>query len=220
VETGVLSIDGPARLELRSAWGVIRVEARDGCVCGCHLPTLTAEPARPFRWTGRALTAVHLADRQALERADRFIRAIFSGRTAAPPPFAWPSATPFMLRVWRALTAIPAGETVEYGAVARCIGRPGGSRAVGRACSANPLPLFIPCHRVLPRDGSLGGFSCGLPWKRLLLEREGRGKKSCRRRWSHSRGSPGTVCPTVKTTNAAGRATRFRGAVRLAKSRA
>ena len=61
----------------------------------------------------------------------------------------------------------------SYGQVAQGIGRPGAVRAVGQACGANPIPVMIPCHRVLAAGGKLGGFSSGLDWKRKLLAREG-----------------------------------------------
>lgn len=81
--------------------------------------------------------------------------------------------TPWQVSVWRALLAIPYGTTVTYGELARRVGRPGAARAVGGACGANPLPIIVPCHRVLPLGGGLGGFRAGSEWKRLLLELEG-----------------------------------------------
>jgi O-6-methylguanine DNA methyltransferase len=80
--------------------------------------------------------------------------------------------TPFQLRVWQELRKIPYGETVSYQELARRLKNPKASRAVGRACGANPIPLIIPCHRVIAGDGSLGGFSSGLARKRWLLEHE------------------------------------------------
>jgi methylated-DNA-[protein]-cysteine S-methyltransferase len=65
------------------------------------------------------------------------------------------------------------GEARSYGEVARAVRRPRAARAVGRAVGANPLPLLIPCHRVLAANGRLGGFGCGLRWKRFLLRLEG-----------------------------------------------
>ena len=162
-----------SHLCMDSSWGSIRIDAREGKITACRLPSLSAEPRKPFRWMGSRIAAVQTADARVLRKAERFVKDMLGGRKCEPPSFAWPEATPFTLRVWRALEAIPRGATQEYGAVAKKIGRPGGSRAVGRACGANPLPLFIPCHRVLPKDGTLGGFTGGLPWKRLLLEREG-----------------------------------------------
>ncbi|MFW6123353.1 MAG: methylated-DNA--[protein]-cysteine S-methyltransferase [Thermodesulfobacteriota bacterium] len=79
---------------------------------------------------------------------------------------------PFHLRVWQELRKIPPGETVSYQEVARRLGNPKGSRAVGQACGANPIPLIVPCHRVIAANGGLGGFSSGLPRKRWLLEHE------------------------------------------------
>ena len=67
---------------------------------------------------------------------------------------------------------IPRGQTRTYGEIAAAIGRLNAVRAVGSACGANPLPLFIPCHRVVAKTG-LGGFGSGLPWKKLLLKEEG-----------------------------------------------
>jgi AraC family transcriptional regulator of adaptative response/methylated-DNA-[protein]-cysteine methyltransferase len=81
----------------------------------------------------------------------------------------------FEERVWRALRAIPAGQTRSYSDVARRIGRPGASRAVGRACAENPVVVVIPCHRVIEKSGALGGYGGGLSRKRALLERESLG---------------------------------------------
>ncbi len=78
----------------------------------------------------------------------------------------------FQHRVLRALSDIPAGQVLTYGELARRLGRPGAARAVGRALAANPIPLVIPCHRIVRSDGSLGGYSAGLPIKAWLLEME------------------------------------------------
>ena len=82
------------------------------------------------------------------------------------------SGTEFQRKVWRALMTIPYGETRSYGWVAKKIGRPRASRAVGAACGANPIPVIVSCHRVIAGDGSLGGFGGGLPMKRRLLALE------------------------------------------------
>jgi methylated-DNA-[protein]-cysteine S-methyltransferase len=83
-----------------------------------------------------------------------------------------PRGTEFQRQVWRALTEIPYGKTVSYGELARRIGKPSAPRAVGLANGANPLPIIVPCHRVIGADGSLTGFGGGLPIKRKLLALE------------------------------------------------
>lgn len=80
--------------------------------------------------------------------------------------------SPFALSVWRALREIPAGQTVDYGEVARRLGRPGAARAVARACAANRLAVVVPCHRVVRADGGLSGYRWGAARKRALLSRE------------------------------------------------
>ena len=81
--------------------------------------------------------------------------------------------TEFQQTVWRALQTIPYGETLSYGGLARSIGKPSASRAVGAANGRNPIPIIIPCHRVIGAAGSLTGFGGGLSTKRKLLELEG-----------------------------------------------
>jgi methylated-DNA-[protein]-cysteine S-methyltransferase len=83
-----------------------------------------------------------------------------------------PEGTPFQREVWSALLAIPDGETGSYGELARRLGRSKASRAVGTANGRNPIPIIIPCHRVIGADGSLTGFGGGLAIKRRLLELE------------------------------------------------
>lgn len=87
-----------------------------------------------------------------------------------------PAGTPFQQEVWAQLRVIPYGETVSYGEIARRLGRPAASRAVGAANGRNPLPIVVPCHRVIGANGSLTGFGGGLDIKRHLLafEREHR----------------------------------------------
>ena len=81
-------------------------------------------------------------------------------------------ATAFQRQVWEKLRAIPYGQTVSYGEVAKALGKPGAVRAVGRACATNPVALVIPCHRVVREDQSLGGYRWGLERKKKLLEHE------------------------------------------------
>lgn len=81
--------------------------------------------------------------------------------------------TDFQMRVWTALRTIPRGETRSYYEVAEMVGEPKAVRAVANACASNPVPLIIPCHRVIRKDGSLGGYGLGIGRKRTLLSREG-----------------------------------------------
>jgi len=83
------------------------------------------------------------------------------------------SGTPFQCEVWAALRAIPAGQTLSYGALAQAIGRPAAIRAVGHANGANPLSVVVPCHRLIGASGSLTGYGGGLERKRWLLAHEG-----------------------------------------------
>jgi len=83
------------------------------------------------------------------------------------------AGTEFQKRVWNALRKISTGRTKSYGEIAQAIGKPKAVRAVGGACGANPIPVLVPCHRVLAANGKIGGFSGGLDWKRKLLVREG-----------------------------------------------
>lgn len=87
-----------------------------------------------------------------------------------------PAGTPFMLRVWAHLQAIPYGQTASYQAVAARAGNKAAARAVGLANNRNPLPLFIPCHRVVGADGRLTGYRGGLALKERLLEMERGGR--------------------------------------------
>ncbi|HSW61970.1 MAG TPA: methylated-DNA--[protein]-cysteine S-methyltransferase [Dissulfurispiraceae bacterium] len=97
----------------------------------------------------------------------------FSGKGQAfTQPLRFSSGTPFQQQVWRMLLTIPFGETRSYQWLAESVGRPKAARAVGQAVGKNPLPLIVPCHRIIAFDGSLGGFSCGLPVKKWLLKHE------------------------------------------------
>ncbi len=101
------------------------------------------------------------------------LREYFSGvRRTFTLPLA-PRGTPFQRSVWEALRSIPYGETISYAQLAGRLGRAGSARAVGLANGANPLPIVIPCHRVIGADGSLTGFGGGLGIKHALLALEG-----------------------------------------------
>ena len=107
-----------------------------------------------------------------LHEAVEQLRAYFAGERKS---FDLPmriEGTPFQKKVWKALQAIPYGETISYGELARRVGAPKASRAVGSANGCNRIPIVIPCHRVIASDGTLGGFGGGLPTKQILLDLE------------------------------------------------
>ena len=108
-----------------------------------------------------------------LDAAEAQLREYFAGtRRTFDLPLA-PRGTAFQQRVWAALRAIPYGETCTYGELAAAIGSPSASRAVGMANHHNPIPIVIPCHRVIGANGTLTGYAGGLEIKRKLLALEG-----------------------------------------------
>lgn len=107
-----------------------------------------------------------------LIEARRQLEAYFRGALRAFDLPLAPAGTPFQQKVWRALLTIPYGETRAYGQIAQAVGQPGAARAVGMANHANPIPLIIPCHRVIGADGRLTGYGGGLNVKKFLLELE------------------------------------------------
>ncbi len=100
------------------------------------------------------------------------LKAVLAGRAPEAFPPLDSAGTEFQKRVWSALRKIAPGKTKSYGEIAQAIGKPKAVRAVGGACGANPIPVLVPCHRVLAANGKIGGFSGGLDWKRKLLARE------------------------------------------------
>lgn len=163
-------------MRVLTSWGPIVVEHNTYEVQACRLPPtglsiLGQTLAPPVLQDIVADTPAHAS--AVVRRLERYFRALFAGKPVSWTAIAWPAASPFRLRVWRALCEIPLGRTMGYGELARHVGCPGGARAVGQACGANPIPLFVPCHRVTSATGRLGGFSGGTAWKQWLLQVEG-----------------------------------------------
>ena len=123
----------------------------------------------------------HWADRcgtdSLLDEARRQLIAYFAGRLRAFDLPLAPNGTDFQRRVWAELTNIPFGTTVSYGELARRVSNAAAVRAVGAANGRNPIPIIVPCHRVIGSNGSLTGFGGGLPRKQWLLRHEGAQKE-------------------------------------------
>jgi O-6-methylguanine DNA methyltransferase len=109
---------------------------------------------------------------EATSEAGRELRRYLSGGPSPDVKVVLPEKG-FSARVWRQIARIPRGEVRSYGRLARALGKPDASRAVGQACGENPVPLVVPCHRVVASDGTLGGFGGGIDVKRALLKLEG-----------------------------------------------
>ena len=107
-----------------------------------------------------------------LDEPVRQIRAFFAGELQRFDLSLQPQGTEFQRRVWRALLEIPYGQTISYGELARRLGNPAASRAVGLANGSNPIAIIIPCHRVIGSNGKLTGYGGGLENKRWLLDFE------------------------------------------------
>ncbi len=157
-----------ALTETKLGWVPIGIE--DGAICAAALPASRNQARATLAGWGvdeaaskaEAAPLIDLVQRAAAGEAvktDGMVRLV--------------TGTPFQRAVYEELLKIPKGHTVSYAEVARRVGRPGAARAVGQAVGANPIPLLIPCHRVLASDGSLGGFGGGLPLKTTLLKQEG-----------------------------------------------
>ena len=102
------------------------------------------------------------------------LKSVLAGRAAKSlPPLDWTGKTEFQQAVWREMLKLGPGKTKSYGDIARAIGKPKAVRAVGGACGANPIPVLVPCHRILAANKLIGGFSGGIERKRAMLKREG-----------------------------------------------
>ena len=108
-----------------------------------------------------------------VRQAEQELREYFAGRRRTFTVKLDLEGTEFQRKAWQAMRKIPFGETISYGDQARKVGKPKAYRAVGSANGKNPIPIIVPCHRVLASDGSLGGYSLGLSMKRQLLALEG-----------------------------------------------
>ena len=150
------------RDQLSSPLGTLTLEATDRGLSSVRFPNR----AEPF--SGKS------PDNPAISQAKRELTDYFAGELKQfSVPLDW-QGTDFQQSVWEALTHIPYGETVSYADVARAIGRPKSARPTGGAVGANPLPIIVPCHRVIGSDQTLTGFTGGLNIKVALLELEGR----------------------------------------------
>jgi methylated-DNA-[protein]-cysteine S-methyltransferase len=115
-----------------------------------------------------------IEDDSAFREVRKQLKAYFAGKLTQFDLPLRAEGTEFQLQVWNALTKIPYGETISYEQLAYRIGKPKAVRAVGAANGANPIPIVVPCHRVIGKDGGLTGFGGGLPLKKRLLELESR----------------------------------------------
>ncbi len=150
----------------KTTWGWVTVTASNKGVTAIDLS-----------FSGRASESRSAGDDPAgaiVEEAMRQLRAYLDGaRREFSLPVDWSAGSTFQRKVWRAITKIPYGRLRSYQWVALRVGGKQYARAVGMALGANPVPIVVPCHRIVAHDGSLGGFSCGLPLKRRLLKLEG-----------------------------------------------
>ena len=145
-----------AEREMSTPVGVITLCQKGGALCAIR-----------FGGTGRR------DETPLLLQAQRELEEYFAGRrTSFSVPLSI-QGTEFQQRVWRALQEIPYGQTLTYGEIARRIGRPKAGRAVGMANHCNPIPIIVPCHRVVGANGRLTGYAGGLAMKKMLLEIEG-----------------------------------------------
>ena len=152
--------------------GLVYVASTEKGACKISLPR---QSKREFiRWLNENFEDSDVVDnksrnRDVIDQLNRY----FNGRLAKFTCSLDVIGTPFQMRVWKELTKIPYGTTISYKQLAKRIGTSRGFQAVGRANAANPLPIIVPCHRVLGTDGSLVGYASGIKTKEFLLKLEG-----------------------------------------------
>jgi len=151
--------------------GQLLVAATDRGICFVSLGARREELEQRLRREFPAADSIEHSEPE-MASAVRAIVDFIAGREPhinLPLDIRW---TAFQRRVWQELRRIPLGETRSYGEIARALGQPHAQRAVGHACATNPVPLIVPCHRVVRGDGDLGGYRLGPDRKRKLLEQE------------------------------------------------
>jgi methylated-DNA-[protein]-cysteine S-methyltransferase len=154
-----------AYCHLESPLGTLLLASADAGLCEINFPA-NGKPARAdSEWQ---------EDASALREPIRELRAYFCGELEGFDLPLAPVGTAFQHKVWDELLNIPYGETISYGELANRIGNPNASRAVGLANGSNPIPIIIPCHRVIGSNGKLTGYGGGLPIKEKLLALEKR----------------------------------------------
>jgi len=152
----------------------LSVATKDGEFIAGYSEKGLAELCFPKRATGAAAKGVTPQIRQWHRLTTAAVKQILGGSDATSlPPLDLSAGTDFQRSVWNAMRKIRSGQTLSYGEIAKAVGNPKAVRAVGGACGSNPIPVIVPCHRVLAANKKIGGFSSGLYWKRMLLEREG-----------------------------------------------
>jgi methylated-DNA-[protein]-cysteine S-methyltransferase len=141
-------------------------------------PSLTGLLMRPRE--GRDPRGTARRDDGPFRAVRRQLEAYFEGELSEFDVPLNPAGTPFQRRVWEELRRIPYGTTISYGELARRVGNPAASRAVGAANGKNPIAIIVPCHRVIASDGGLGGFGGGLDRKEWLLGLEAHARRNSR----------------------------------------
>jgi O-6-methylguanine DNA methyltransferase len=165
------------RVQMETPIGVLTIESNEKAVTLILLPAHAGEHFEAAR--GRRSGSEPVAEPGTTDLPEPLVKATaqleeyFAGRRQEFDIPLELEGTDFQCSVWRNLANIPYGETVSYGELAMMVGRPNAYRAVGQANGANPLPIVLPCHRVLASGGGIGGYGGGLPMKRQLLALEG-----------------------------------------------
>ncbi len=157
---------------VHTAWGWMEITTSEKGVTSIILPRSNRKPGRktvPDQVSPGNGTSVTLWN----EARTQLIEYLAGERRAFSLPVDMSGGTPFQRLVWRAILRIPYGRVRSYQWVAAHVGGKQYARAVGMALGSNPVPIVVPCHRIVAHDGSLGGFTGGLPMKRRLLKLEG-----------------------------------------------
>jgi len=158
-----------ATASVRTPLGRVWILATEGGLCETRL----GNRAGPSGREARARGVKYVRRGRWTDQARRALADYFAGRESPLDlKLEFREGTPFERSVWEAARRVPYGSVSSYGALAARIGTPGASRAVGNALGKNPIPIVVPCHRVIHGDRSIGGFSSGLAWKRFLLKLE------------------------------------------------
>ena len=148
---------------MNTTLGFLLLAGKADCLQAIRIPRETERPIPNPKW---------IEDESCLQTAVDQLLLYFDGKLKSFDLCLDPQGSDFQKKAWNALLTIPYGKTISYGEQAALIGQPTASRAVGMANGKNPIPIIIPCHRVIGKDGSLTGFSSGLNAKQFLLALE------------------------------------------------